>query len=74
MSTSTPLALAEEVRAWLHAHAGELAAFTRRVPVEIEKQVEHERVLQRLLWDAGWLRRGWPESSGGTRRVDLHHG
>ena len=66
MSTSSSSALVEEFRAWLRAHAAELAAFTRRVPVEIEKQVEHERVLQRMLWDAGWLRRGWPESSGGS--------
>jgi alkylation response protein AidB-like acyl-CoA dehydrogenase len=74
VSTSGSPALVEEFRAWLRAHAAELAAFTRRVPVEIEKQVEHERVLQRMLWDAGWLRRGWPESSGGSGGSALDRG
>jgi len=74
VSTSSSSALVEEFRAWLRAHAAELAAFTRRVPVEIEKQVEHERVLQRMLWDAGWLRRGWPESSGGSGGSALDRG
>jgi alkylation response protein AidB-like acyl-CoA dehydrogenase len=74
VSTSTPLTLTEDFRAWISGHAAELAPFTRRVPVEIEKQVEHERVLQRLLWDAGWLRRGWPESSGGTGGTALDRG
>ncbi|MGH9034465.1 MAG: acyl-CoA dehydrogenase family protein [Acidimicrobiia bacterium] len=53
-----------QLTAWLAGHAGELDRF-RRLPTDLDGQFKVLRDLQRLLYDAGWLRWGWPEPVGG---------
>lgn len=51
------------VRAWIDEHLGELVA-----PLEddgVVAQLDHQRRVQRLLFDDGWMRWGWPERIGG---------
>jgi alkylation response protein AidB-like acyl-CoA dehydrogenase len=54
----------EAFHAWLRSHADELEQF--RVPgTGVEEVFASLRSLQRLLYDAGWMRLGWPEDLGG---------
>ena len=46
------------------AYAGELEEF-RVLPADMDRQFEHLRRYQRLLYDEGWLRAGWHEAVGG---------
>ena len=49
--------------AWLDEHDGSLS---RRVAgASLADEVARSRENQRRLWDAGWLRYGWPEAVGG---------
>jgi alkylation response protein AidB-like acyl-CoA dehydrogenase len=57
-------AFREGLRPWLATHAGDLGRF-RSLPTDLDGQFAALRDLQRLLYDAGWLRHGWPESMGG---------
>jgi alkylation response protein AidB-like acyl-CoA dehydrogenase len=52
------------LRAWLAEAAGQLERF-RTLPTELDGQFAALGALQRLLYDAGWLRYGWPEAMGG---------
>ena len=52
-------------RDWLAAHASELTAYRHEHPEELAPAIERFRPLQRLLWDAGWTRLGWPPDVGG---------
>jgi alkylation response protein AidB-like acyl-CoA dehydrogenase len=52
------------LRGWLENHAGSLEPF-RTVPADLDRQFVALRELQRLLYEAGWLRYGWPEVVGG---------
>ena len=53
----------QELGAWLDEHAASLA---RRAPgASLSDEIVRSRANQRRLWDAGWLRRGWPTSVGG---------
>jgi acyl-CoA dehydrogenase len=49
---------------WVRAHAAELERY-RDADRSFEDAVGVQRELQRLLWDEGWTRWGWPASSGG---------
>jgi alkylation response protein AidB-like acyl-CoA dehydrogenase len=42
-----------------------VAPFRHFRPDDLEQGAAHLRELQRLLFDEGWSRRGWPESCGG---------
>jgi alkylation response protein AidB-like acyl-CoA dehydrogenase len=53
-----------EFREWLDGSADKLDRF-RCAPNSPSGQVQQTRELQRLLFDAGWGRRGWPEHAGG---------
>jgi alkylation response protein AidB-like acyl-CoA dehydrogenase len=53
-----------ELADWIAAHATDLERF-RRLPNDLDGQFTVLRDLQRLLYDAGWLRFGWPEGMGG---------
>jgi len=56
---------AAALRRWVREHADELDGFRVRPTGGLDAAVEHDRALQRLLFDAGWSRWGWPESVGG---------
>ena len=61
-------ATVDEVRGsfhtWLAAHADDLARF-RTLPAGLDDQMALLADLQRLLFDGGWLRLGWPPELGG---------
>src|SRR5688572_29028256 len=52
------------LRAWLDWEAASLERF-RTLPPDLDAQFAVLSDLQRLLYDAGWLRYGWPEAVGG---------
>jgi len=49
---------------WLDAHAAELAP-DHPGPGRLDDHMAHLSTVKRLLFDAGWMRRGWPERVGG---------
>ncbi len=53
----------EDLNGWLDANRGELLVRGERS--SLADEVVRSRRNQRLLWDAGWLRCGWPQSVGG---------
>lgn len=53
-----------EFAAWLDEHQAELEPL-RTLPEDINEQHRTQSRVQRLLFDHGWLRRGWPEEVGG---------
>lgn len=50
---------------WLAEHDSELVPHRVHEPGPIEDALAHEAELQRLLWDAGISRWGWPTEHGG---------
>jgi alkylation response protein AidB-like acyl-CoA dehydrogenase len=53
-----------ELHAWLDAHHAELAPrFT--APGTLDEQVAQMQRVKSILFDAAWMRYGWPESVGG---------
>jgi alkylation response protein AidB-like acyl-CoA dehydrogenase len=50
--------------AWLDEHATALAP-THEPPGTLDEQVAQMQRVKRLLYDAGWMRWGWPERVGG---------
>ncbi|MCU1455129.1 MAG: acdA 2 [Acidimicrobiales bacterium] len=69
MSTAAPSAgrteLVEQLDAWITGHADLLEAHREHDPRSVEQTAENERELQRLLFEDGWTRWGWPEDCGG---------
>jgi len=58
---------------WMAGHAADLDRF-RRLPTDLDGQFAVLGELQRLLFDAGWLRWGWPEELGGLGGSSLLRG
>ena len=52
-----------DLHAWLDAHGSELAPDTER-PTLDERMAQMQRV-KRVLYDADWMKYGWPERVGG---------
>jgi alkylation response protein AidB-like acyl-CoA dehydrogenase len=52
-------------RAWLEAEQGQLAPFYQAYPHTYEGQIELGAKFLPILWDAGWIRYGWPTEVGG---------
>jgi alkylation response protein AidB-like acyl-CoA dehydrogenase len=52
------------LNAWLDAHADELAP-RYDAPGTLDEQVAQMQRVKGLLFDAGWMRYGWPERVGG---------
>lgn len=52
-----------DLRAWFDDHEDSLSL--RGADLSLVDEVERSRANQRRLWDAGWLRHGWPEDVGG---------
>ncbi len=53
-----------DLRTWLDAHRAELAP-TYAGPGTLDEQVAQMQRVKALLFDAGWMRHGWPERVGG---------
>jgi alkylation response protein AidB-like acyl-CoA dehydrogenase len=53
-----------ELHAWLDAHHGELAP-TFAPPGSLDEQMAQMQRVKSILFDAGWMRHGWPERVGG---------
>lgn len=51
-------------RGWLDEHRDDLDQF-RATSCDVTEVFERLRLLQRMLFDSGWIRLGWPESVGG---------
>jgi alkylation response protein AidB-like acyl-CoA dehydrogenase len=70
----TPLAeFRSSLREWLDENAEGLASLFAPRP-DYEERVEAARSLQRMLYDAGWARFGWPTWAGGLGGNALHRG
>src|SRR5690348_4991084 len=50
--------------AWLDAHASELAP-RYEAPGTLDEQIQQMQRVKAILFDAGWMRQGWPERVGG---------
>ena len=77
MTTAETLMVPETVaeartgfRTWLAENRAPLEQF-RETGGELTEIFDRLRRLQRMLYDAGWIRLGWPESAGGLggRRI-----
>jgi alkylation response protein AidB-like acyl-CoA dehydrogenase len=53
-----------ELHAWLDAHHDELAP-RYPAPGTLDEQVAQMQRVKRILFEAGWMRYGWPEHVGG---------
>src|SRR3954453_18174700 len=53
-----------ELHAWLDAHAAELAP-RYAPPGTLDEQIAQMQRVKGLLFEAGWMRHGWPERVGG---------
>ena len=53
-----------QLQAWLDEHHAELAP--REEPGTLVEQVEQMQRVKAILFDAGWMRYGWPERVGGV--------
>lgn len=60
------------VRRWLRDSHDDLERHRVHGPGPIEESLAREAELQRVLWDAGWSRTGWPEPFGGSGGTLLH--
>ena len=50
-----------ELEAWLDAHHDELAP-TYAAPGTLDEQIAQMQRVKSLLYDAGWMRFGWPDA------------
>ena len=64
--------MGETFMAWLAQRSDELAPFREPLPEDYERRSELVRSLQRVLFDAGWARYGWPVEVGGLGGSVLH--
>jgi alkylation response protein AidB-like acyl-CoA dehydrogenase len=57
-------------QAWLDVHDGELAP-TFALPGTLDEQMAQMQRVKSILFDAGWMRCGWPEHVGGLGGTTL---
>ena len=57
-----------ELHAWLDAHRDELAP-RYAAPGTLDEQIAQMQRVKSILFDAGWMRYGWPEARRRTRRL-----
>ncbi|HVV30328.1 MAG TPA: acyl-CoA dehydrogenase family protein [Mycobacteriales bacterium] len=66
MSTLPPLPeFLAEIRRWIEVNIDTLAPFYRAAPETYEDRIAVGSRFLRVLYDAGWMRYGWPEAIGG---------
>jgi alkylation response protein AidB-like acyl-CoA dehydrogenase len=63
---------ADRFRVWLADHGDALEPFRHEVAEELDLSYARFRPLQRMLWDDGWHRLGWPTDVGGLGGSPLH--
>ncbi len=63
---------AEQFRGWLERNHEALEPFRHEVAEELHLSSARFRPLQKLLWDHGWHRLGWPVDVGGLGGSPLH--
>jgi acyl-CoA dehydrogenase len=63
---------AEAARAWMAARRDDLEPFRHEHPEDVDAEFERFRPLQRMLWEDGWNRLGWPVEVGGLGGSALH--
>jgi alkylation response protein AidB-like acyl-CoA dehydrogenase len=63
-----------ELRAWLGAHEADVARQRGFHSFEFHDVSERQRSFQAQLFDAGWVRYGWPEELGGLGGDARHRG
>src|SRR5690242_8406834 len=63
-STATMAEYRAALQAWLDAHHGELAPWYEK-PGTLDQKIEQLQRVKGILFDAGWMRYGWPERVGG---------
>jgi len=63
---------ASAFRYWIAEHGEALEPFRHEVAEELDVAAARFRPLQRLLWDHGWHRLGWPTDVGGLGGSPLH--
>ena len=62
----TPAETVHQFRRWLSDQTSVLEPFRTEVAEDVEPAWQRYRPLQRLLWDHGWTRLGWPTEVGGA--------
>ncbi|HVW40010.1 MAG TPA: acyl-CoA dehydrogenase family protein [Amycolatopsis sp.] len=65
LESVSPAEFEQRFRAWIKQHAEELDATEPDDTTSVEEATAAPRRFQRLLYDAGWLRAGWPPEFGG---------
>jgi alkylation response protein AidB-like acyl-CoA dehydrogenase len=63
-------AFREGLCAWMSEHAEELAP-SAEDHASVDRELAHQRKVQSLLYDAGWMRWGWPVEVGGLGGTPL---
>jgi acyl-CoA dehydrogenase len=59
-------------RTWMEAHPGELDGHRIESPGDLTDAYAAGRPLMAALWDAGWMRLGWPTDVGGLGGSAAH--
>lgn len=63
-----------EFQTWMDENDALLEPFRTAAPSNVDEQVAYGRRMQRMLYDTGWIRRGWPEEVGGLGGTPLLRG
>jgi alkylation response protein AidB-like acyl-CoA dehydrogenase len=66
LGTLSPEEFRTRLNDWIELHLEELRAHEPDESLSVEEATAAPRVFQRMLYDAGWLRAGWPEEFGGS--------
>ncbi|TQC46703.1 acyl-CoA dehydrogenase [Rhodococcus sp. WS4] len=75
MTSTATRTIAEHTAAlaeWIGENSDTLDSFRHTVAGGVRAEVEHNRELMALLYEAGWSRWGWPEEIGGLGGSELH--
>jgi alkylation response protein AidB-like acyl-CoA dehydrogenase len=64
VATVTMAEYRAELNGWLDAHAADLAP-PYSAPGTLDEQMAQMQRVKAILWDAGWMRYGWPARVGG---------
>jgi alkylation response protein AidB-like acyl-CoA dehydrogenase len=62
----SPSEFQERLEAWISENATQLREIQPDESLSVEEATAPPRLFQRLLFDAGWLRAGWPVEIGGS--------
>lgn len=66
LGTLTPEEFQHRLDEWIGGNADLLREYEPRDTLSVEEATAAPRRYQNLLYDAGWLRAGWPEEIGGS--------